>query len=598
MPKTSSVSPHQPEDTVPPEEALRALKRVLESGLFVHSNRLSQFLRFAVEQKLNGHEERLKEYTIGTEAYGRKPDFDPSQDTIIRTEARRLRLKLKEYYETEGKSDEVVIFIRSGSYVPVMRWRASLAGQAQIPDLKGGELWMQGDGLRVAVTTFHARSDDPIASAFAFGISDEILHKLVQVPGVRVVSEAASRAQSQEGYSVTKNGELAAQIIIDGTVRCEQNRLRVTARVATAAGLLLWSQRFDASTEHGALLKLQEAVASALLGRVSPRESAVRAYAATPTQTLYQLYSEVLTADARLEEDSIPDITESLKNFEDLTARVPEYGRLHCGIAQCCVALAQRGVTPSKDLIARADEACRRAMTIDPGVVEVHSTMGCILSQEWKWKTAEESFRAALRLGDQHSAHREFSQFLLIHSRFDEAWTHLQIAEGLDPFSARQKTSVARFLYYSRWHRETKEYYAQVTQYGLLPIETTLIRALTEVQMGEMKTAIALVENLRRRVGTLPIYLAGIAEIFALCGEENDARSLTLAAGLLTDQSPVSFFRKASLALSLKERAKSLDFLSESLRQREAELPWIAADPRFDSVRDDGTYLSIVQAVL
>lgn len=597
MTKISHASQDRPEDTVPPDEALRALGRVLGSELFVHSIRLSQFLRFAVEQKMSGHEESLKEYTIGIEAYGRKPDFDPGQDTIIRTEARRLRRKLKEYYEGEGKSDEVVIFIRSGSYVPVIRWRASLEGQPQLPERVSDELWMEGDGVRVAVTTFQAHSDDTAASAWAFGISDEILHKLLQVPGVRVVSDASIRPQSQGAYSVTKNEGLDAQVIIDGTVRSEQNRLRVTARVVTAAGLLLWSQRFDASTEQGDLMKLQEAVASTLLNRISPRESIVRHYAATPTQTLYEMYSEVLTADSFLEEGSIPDIAVSLRKFEELAERVPEYTRLHCGIAQCCVALAQRGVPHSKDLIVRAHKASRRAMKMSPDMVDVHSILGCILAQEWKWKASEESFCEALRLGDQHSVHREFSQFLLVHSRFDEAWVHLQIAEGMDSFSARQKTSMARFLYYSRWHREAKEYYARMVQYGPLPIETTLLRALTEIQRGELGIAIALAEDLRHRVGTHSIYLAGIAEIFALCGREDDARSLTANEGLLIEESPLSCFRKASLALSLKERTRSLKFLGKSLQEREAELPWIAADPRFDGLREDDTFQSIVRAV-
>ena len=598
MTKVSPTSQDRPEDTVPPDEALRALERLLNSEFFVQSIRLSQFLRFAVEEKIHGREESLREYTIGIEAYGRKSDFDPAQDTIVRTEARRLRRKLKEYYESEGKTDEVVIFIRSGSYVPVIRWRASLDGQPQLPERVAGELWMEGDGVRVAVTTFQARADDPVASDWAFGISDEILHKLVQVPGIRVVSDISRQPQSSRANSVTRNDDLDAQVIIDGTVRSERNRLRVSARVVTSAGLLLWSQRFDASTERGDLMKLQEAVASTLLNRISPRESIVRRYAATPTQTLYEMYSEALAADAGLEEGSIPDIELSLKKFEALAIRVPEYTRLHCGIAQCCVALAQRGVPGSKNLVDKARIACRRAMMMGPDMVDVHSTLGCILAQEWKWKAAEESFREALRLGDQHSAHREFSQFLLVHSRFEDAWSHLQIAEGMDSFSARQKTSVARFLYLSRWQRETKDYYARIADYGPLPIETTLIRALTEIQMGEVQSAMTLAEDLRRRVGTLPVYLAGIAEIFALCGKERDAISLVADAGLLLEQSSLSYFRKASLALSMKEFAKSLELLNRSLQEREAELPWIAADPRFDSIRDDDKFQFIVRAVL
>jgi hypothetical protein len=89
-----------------------------------------------------------------------------------------------------------------------------------------------------------------------------------------------------------------------------------------------------------------------------------------------------------------------------------------------------------------------------------------------------------------------------------------------------------------------------------------------------------------------------MAEIFALCGEEKSARSLTVNAGLLTERSPLSYFRKASLALSLKERPRALELLSESLQEKEAELPRIAADPRFDGIRDDVMFQSIVRSVL
>jgi TolB-like protein/Tfp pilus assembly protein PilF len=585
-------------DTVPADAALNALSRVLASEIFVRSNRLSRFLRFVVEQTLNGLEENLKEYTIGIEAYGRKADFDPSQDTIVRTEARRLRGKLKEYYETEGISDAVVIFIRSGSYVPAIRWRASLEGQTQVSARTGDELWVEGDGVRVALTAFQAHANDPIASACAFGITDDLLHRLVQAPGVRVVSGVASRSRPQDSDSLQDSDELAAQIILDGTVRSEQNHLRVSARVSTARGLLLWSQRFDAATDEDSWLKVQDAVAAALLSRIAPRASIVRRYAGTPTQTLYQFYSKALAAESLLEEGSVVTISASLKEFEELVLEAPEYGRLHCGVAQCCMALAQRGATPSREFVSRASDACKRAIAIDSDAVDAHSTLGCILAQEWKWKSAEESFRKALWLGDQHAAHRQFAQFLMIHSRFDESWKHFQIAEGMDPFSARQKSSIALFFYYSRSHREAKDYYAKVMQYGPLPIEATLIRAFTEIQMGELKNAVAMAKKVRRQVGTVHVYLAAIAEIFALSNELDQARALTESAGLLAKQSSLSWFRKACVALALNEPAKSLEFLSESFMRKEAELPWIAADPRFDSIRDDAAYLSIVRAVL
>src|SRR5277367_5767559 len=104
------------------EQELRAeLARVLQSSLFVNSDRLARFLRFAVDAAIAGQGDSLKEYLIGVEVYDRKPPYHPSQDSIVRTEARRLRSKLKEYYEGEGKSDPVFIYFRPGSYLPVFR---------------------------------------------------------------------------------------------------------------------------------------------------------------------------------------------------------------------------------------------------------------------------------------------------------------------------------------------------------------------------------------------------------------------------------------------------------------------------------------------
>jgi TolB-like protein/Tfp pilus assembly protein PilF len=582
------------EEAVPEEEVLRGLARVLDSALFVQSTRLSRFLRYAVEQMLSGQGDSLKEYSIGTHAYGRKADFDPSQDTIVRTEARRLRRKLKEYYENDGSNDEVVIFFRSGSYVPLIRWRTSLAGQVPSEQPIAEDLWVEGDGVWVAVQPFQADPNDPAASAFAFGVSEEIQHRLIQVRGLRLVSEAFEKRPTQSPGSETEHG---AQASISGAVRVEQERLRVTARVTIGNGLVLWSQRFDAAMDKDALLNLQESVAIALLSRIAPREAIVRRYAGSPTQTLYKLYSEALAAEALLEEGSVPSIKAALEKFEALAKRAPAYARLYCGIAQCCLALSQRGAVSTDLLVARTTKACRQAIAIDPEVIEAHSTLGCALAQEWKWDVAEECFRTALRLGDQHSVNRQYAQFLMVRGRFDEAWSHLQVSQALDAFSTRQKTSMARFFYYSRNVQEAKTHYATVTKFGVQPIEPNYFQALFCVQIGELDKAAAIAESIYKQADTVPTYLAAAAGIFALCGEVQKAQALIESGSLLDAATRLSCFRKAILALAVKEQALALTFLEESFRRKEAELLWIGVDPCFDNIRKEQAYISIHRGI-
>src|SRR5579864_2558943 len=103
------------------EAARRQLERVLASPGFYRNQRLSRFLRFVVEQHLTGRDEELKESVIAVEVLGRSPDHDPKHDSIVRTEAARLRARLSEYYLGEGKADPLVIELPKGGYVPVLR---------------------------------------------------------------------------------------------------------------------------------------------------------------------------------------------------------------------------------------------------------------------------------------------------------------------------------------------------------------------------------------------------------------------------------------------------------------------------------------------
>lgn len=94
------------------------LERILASELFVRSARLSAFLRFVTEQTIDGHGSMLKEHFLGSQLYGKGPEFDGAADPIVRVDARRLRDKLREYY-AEFPLDPIVISLAKGSYVPV-----------------------------------------------------------------------------------------------------------------------------------------------------------------------------------------------------------------------------------------------------------------------------------------------------------------------------------------------------------------------------------------------------------------------------------------------------------------------------------------------
>src|ERR1700682_1344066 len=110
-------------DPVPATVVRDQLARVVNSPGFVSSVRLCRFLTHIVNRTIEGDMDSLKEFWIAMEVFGRTSEYDPNIDAIVRVEARRLRSKLKAYYEEgQGTVDLVLIGLRPGSYVPVFRW--------------------------------------------------------------------------------------------------------------------------------------------------------------------------------------------------------------------------------------------------------------------------------------------------------------------------------------------------------------------------------------------------------------------------------------------------------------------------------------------
>jgi tetratricopeptide (TPR) repeat protein len=116
-------------EMVDSNEVNAALGRILATPAFVRSVRLARFLRFSVEQRLSGRTGPLKEVEVGIQVFERRPDYDPRVDPVVRVQARLLRFKLHEYYETVGKTDPIRIDLPKGSYLP------AFSGEVSAPPL-------------------------------------------------------------------------------------------------------------------------------------------------------------------------------------------------------------------------------------------------------------------------------------------------------------------------------------------------------------------------------------------------------------------------------------------------------------------------------
>jgi TolB-like protein len=578
-----------------PASAIREeLARILQSSVFVQSERLSRFLRFTVETVLSDETETLKEYVIGTEVYDRKPPYHPSQDSIVRTEARRLRGKLKEYYEAEGSADPVLIYFRPGSYAPVFRLREAATAEPDKAESINGNLLVEGKGISIAVIPFQDISGQPASSTCALAITDELIHELMRTEGCRVTSASFAKPLEQYGADLPALAkQLGVHVFFEGSVRQEGQRLRVTARIVTADGFQLWSQRFEAEPETGELFDISEQMARSLINRTRPELSSIRKLKASAGSDIWNFYPALLRAEALLDEGTPADVELAISQFEEISQASPHFPRPLCDIAQCYYQLALRGVGISAAAIAEARKKAQRACELDPEMIACQGSLAALLWLERNWREAEKIFQQALRLGAHAVTYRQYGLFLSVQGRFDECCHFLEKAQYLDPFSQRQKLAWARFIHISRRYQEVSQYFPERVMNGPLPAEVRLQLAFVYVDLGRPDEALRIVQDVRRHCGGQLAIAAVLAELLVRCGETSPAIELVTSFKLLSAKEGISRFRQSSLALALGDETGALSFLSTAHKERDPELIWLPVDPRFDGLRSNPQFAAI-----
>src|SRR5271168_1038848 len=310
-PATESSERDAHSSGLPPDicvEAVQAeLEKILSSPGFANADRLSRFLRFSVSEYLTGQTDRLKESLLGVEVFGRKPSYDPRVDAVVRTEAVKLRARIREYYDTEGAEDPLIIDLPKGGYIPKFRLRekepvpeASVSTPV-IPPVAAldvvpepGRLWPRYlTAVAIVVAVFsvaiymgtrdrQVRAHGPIENAivvlpfadlspdrdqeyFCDGMTEEIIDSLTQVGGFRVVARTSAFAFKGKQQDIREIGKkLNVGAVLEGSVRKDGNLLRVTAQLNSVAdGYHLWSETYERELKD--VFAVQDEIAKAIV---------------------------------------------------------------------------------------------------------------------------------------------------------------------------------------------------------------------------------------------------------------------------------------------------------------------------------------------
>jgi TolB-like protein len=282
------------------DEVRQQLDRVLASDGFTNADRMSGFLRYVVDRALAGESDRIKEYVIGVEVFGRNQEYDPRLDSIVRVEARRLRTKVDEYYAGPGNQDEVIIRIRRGSYVPTFERRATeipvpapaaaparpsarpnhtlrmtlglIAATAILVSLAAWRAnFLTGSAasqVSVAVLPFKQYSTDPADRLLAARLTDGVTIELARTRTVSVVSRTSADQTAIVGKPLREIAQtLNAMMVMEGTITRDGDNLRVVGIIVNGkTDRKVWVEDFAGTTDK--LPDLQRRIATSALAAI------------------------------------------------------------------------------------------------------------------------------------------------------------------------------------------------------------------------------------------------------------------------------------------------------------------------------------------
>jgi len=576
--------------TPSPDQVRSQLEKVLASPIFARSERISRFLRFAVEHALAGSASPIKEYLVGVEVFDRAPDYDPRVDPIVRVEARRLRTKLRTYYGSHGASDLVLIEFPKGAYAPVFLARdtaAVIQAEKVAP-------------TAMAVLPFANLSPKDDDDYFSDGLTEELILLLTRVQGLRVVAwTSASQFRGKEQDLLSIRESLKAGVILRGSVRRAAGRVRATAQlIDTATGSYLWSEAFDRSLSD--VVGMQQEIAGAIVETLRLAWTPAQPQNQPQKKLNLECYNLCLQARFHGNRRTQEGLLKSVACYEQAIAKDPDSPVAHAGLADAYSLLADYGIMHPGEAMSRARAAAQKALELDPYSPEALSALACIRSLfDWKWKEGEALYRRAIALNPGYSRARHWFGVdeLALLGRFDEAESQVQAARESDPLSLILHEGIAYIRLLRRDYDGAMEEFRRVAELdpGFYKAYSGQGRVLSLT--GQYDGAITMFEKALNIAGETPNIIAALGQTLALAGRRREACECLERLTAMAQQRHLSSSCFAILHLGLGDVEKSLDWLEHGCDQHELQIGGVHVHPVYDPLRGEPRFQKILERI-
>jgi TolB-like protein/tRNA A-37 threonylcarbamoyl transferase component Bud32/predicted Zn-dependent protease len=444
----------------------------------------------------------------------------------------------------------------------------------------------------IAVLPFLDLSQAKDQEYFCDGISEEILHTLAKVDGLRVVGRTSSFSFKGTGIAASEVGKkLNVASVLAGSLRREGNRVRITAElINTRNGFDLWTETYD--RELAGVFALQDEITRSIVDALKIKLAGSLPAQPQRNTEVYDLYLQGLYFSNKSSEE---DLRRALNFFQRAVENDPTFSRAWTGISKVWYFLADVYVKPL-DAYPASKEAALKAIALDERDAEAH----CYLSEakrvlDWDLAGADEELKRALQL-DPNSAPAHFFSGLhpLFRGGLKDGLLLILEAEKLDPVSPiTSYVATAAYLANDRIDDAVVE--GQRTLQldpNYFYLDSVLAAAYRD--KGNFPEAIALYTKAQEATH-LPS--SGLAITYARMGRQTEARNILAQLVQAREKRYVSAPLIAAVSTVLGDKEEAFRWLERAYEEHSGVLQWVAFLPEFRALHSDARFPHLLQRI-
>jgi len=341
--------------------------------------------------------------------------------------------------------------------------------------------------------------------------------------------------------------------------------------------------------------EVARAIAGEIQARITPRQSERLSRNRTVNPAALEAYLKGRFYWSQYTEESL---TKSIEYYQQATSIDPEYAAAYAGLSEAWTGLGWIGARPWADVRVTAKDTALKALEIDGALSDAHAALAVVALRDWDWKTAEKEDKKAIELNPGYpTAHLSYSNMLRYLGRTEESIAEATRAVELDPLAVLTNEVLANA------YMSARRYDLAIAQcrkaLELHPNESSLDHILgwAYIYKGMYDKGIEVIARSLATDGGEPALSPDLAYINAVTGKKAEARRTLAQLLAIAKEAPVDPGLISLVHVGLGQSQPALMLLEQAYRQHSPMMTWLKVDPRFDTIRNEPRFQSLVRSV-